>query len=67
MPHLDSVHCTNIETSSSTKSRRHCHNKYCKSCLRNRYNEDMAIIKANKPTDLTRITGETYDYKCVAT
>ncbi|KAJ7497247.1 hypothetical protein FB451DRAFT_1120578 [Mycena latifolia] len=66
----DSAHCTYIEVHSvasdrPTKTRRRCHNKYCKSCLKNRYNEDIDIIKANKPANpISQFGEETYDYKC---
>ncbi|KAJ6475319.1 hypothetical protein C8R47DRAFT_1143038 [Mycena vitilis] len=62
-----SAHCSFVEVYSVAKERppktRRCHNKYCKSCLKNRYNEDIDTIKANNVTNPARI-GETYDYKC---
>ncbi|KAJ7132798.1 hypothetical protein C8R43DRAFT_649398 [Mycena crocata] len=63
----DSAHCTYIEVYSVAKNRpsktRRCHNKYCKSCLKNRYSEDIDTIKANKRVHPVQ-NEETYDYKC---
>jgi hypothetical protein len=73
MNSLDSVRCSFIEVYSVGKDRpaktRRCHNKYCKSCLKNRYNEDINTIKANNATNPVQngLIDETYDYKCVAT
>ncbi|KAJ7462239.1 hypothetical protein B0H11DRAFT_1735496 [Mycena galericulata] len=67
----DSAHCTYSEVYSVAKDRpsktRRCHNKYCKSCLKNRYSEDIDIIKANEPANPIQrgLNGEeTYEYKC---
>ncbi|KAF7361936.1 zf-4CXXC-R1 domain-containing protein [Mycena venus] len=66
----DSAHCSHIEVHSVAKDRpaktRRCHNKYCKPCLKNRYNEDLDTIKANSATSSAQSDriGESYDYKC---
>ncbi|KAJ7725870.1 hypothetical protein DFH07DRAFT_931382 [Mycena maculata] len=69
----DIAHCTYTEVYSVAKDRpsktRRCHAKYCKSCLKNRYGEDIDIIKAksNMAPKLTQsglIEQQTYDYKC---
>ncbi|KAJ6586874.1 hypothetical protein DFH09DRAFT_1307976 [Mycena vulgaris] len=67
----DSAHCTYVEVLSAANDRpkktRYCHNKYCKSCLKNRYSEDIDMIKANKPANPaqnSQTDRETYNYKC---
>ncbi|KAJ7703246.1 hypothetical protein B0H17DRAFT_975305 [Mycena rosella] len=65
----DAAHCTYTDVQPGpsdrlTKTRR-CHNKYCKSCLKNRYSEDIDVIKTNQPRNPTsEYDGVTYDYKC---
>ncbi|KAJ7084339.1 hypothetical protein B0H15DRAFT_783868 [Mycena belliarum] len=60
----DCAHCTHVEVQSN-KTRRHCHNKYCKPCLKNRYSEDIDVIKATHSTSpISRIGEESYEYKC---
>ncbi|KAJ7901779.1 hypothetical protein B0H14DRAFT_2668402 [Mycena olivaceomarginata] len=66
----DSAHCSHIEVHSVAKDRppktRRCHNKYCKQCLKNRYNEDIDTIKGNNAPGSAQgdRIGEPYDYKC---
>ncbi|KAF8210181.1 hypothetical protein K438DRAFT_1809131 [Mycena galopus ATCC 62051] len=66
----DSAHCSHIEVNSVAENRppktRRCHNKYCRSCLKNRYNEDIDSIKANNAPNSAQSDriGEAYDYKC---
>ncbi|KAJ6593853.1 hypothetical protein B0H19DRAFT_1246592 [Mycena capillaripes] len=66
----ESAHCSYVEVYSVGKDRpsktRRCHNKYCKACLKNRYNEDIDTIKANNATNSAQTAriGEPYDYKC---
>ncbi|KAJ6499350.1 hypothetical protein C8R45DRAFT_113527 [Mycena sanguinolenta] len=66
----DSAHCSHIEVHTVAENRppktRRCHNKYCKPCLKNRYNEDLDTIKANNAPSSTQSgrIGEPYDYKC---
>ncbi|KAJ7188324.1 hypothetical protein C8R46DRAFT_17418 [Mycena filopes] len=66
----DSAHCSYVEVYSVASDRpaktRRCHNKYCKSCLKNRYNEDIDVIKANTATNDVQSDhlGEPYEYKC---
>ncbi|KAJ7262225.1 hypothetical protein B0H12DRAFT_321480 [Mycena haematopus] len=66
----DSAHCSHIEVYSVAENRppktRRCHNKYCKPCLKNRYNEDIDMIKANNTSGSIQSghIGEPYDYKC---
>ncbi|KAJ7783082.1 hypothetical protein B0H16DRAFT_1495253 [Mycena metata] len=65
-----SAHCSYVEVYSVASDRpaktRRCHNKYCKSCLKNRYNEDIDAIKANTATNGVQDghLGEPYEYKC---
>ncbi|KAJ6609867.1 hypothetical protein B0H10DRAFT_1812616 [Mycena sp. CBHHK59/15] len=67
----DTVHCTFSEVYATGNDRpsktRRCHNKYCKSCLKNRYGEDMETIKAPATGNHIRsgqVGNEPYDYKC---
>ncbi|KAJ7045463.1 hypothetical protein C8F04DRAFT_434813 [Mycena alexandri] len=65
-----SAHCSYVEVyvvaSDRPAKTRRCHNKYCKSCLKNRYNEDIDAIKANTATNGVQNghLGEPYEYKC---
>ncbi|KDR75076.1 hypothetical protein GALMADRAFT_156959 [Galerina marginata CBS 339.88] len=47
------VRCTVVEKYQTTKDKntkeRLCANKYCKSCLKNRYNEDIETLKSEVP------------------
>ncbi|KAJ7647378.1 hypothetical protein FB45DRAFT_197648 [Roridomyces roridus] len=61
----DSVQCNHSESYAVAKGRppksRRCNSKYCKNCLKIRYNEDIDAIKATKPS---HPNGEEYDFKC---
>ncbi|KAF7321275.1 zf-4CXXC-R1 domain-containing protein [Mycena kentingensis (nom. inval.)] len=64
----ESAHCSHLEVQVDRKDRppktRRCHNKYCRACLKNRYNEDLDVIKANIASKQTGRIGEPYDYNC---
>ncbi|KAF7315395.1 zf-4CXXC-R1 domain-containing protein [Mycena indigotica] len=64
----ESAHCSFVEMDVVTKDRpaktRRCHNKYCRSCLSSKYNEDLDNIKASIAPNQTGRIGEPYDFKC---
>ncbi|KAF8972987.1 hypothetical protein BDZ97DRAFT_1752045 [Flammula alnicola] len=60
----DTLRCTVVEYYSTMKDKnikeRLCTNKYCKSCLKNRYEEDIDALKSQ----LRGKNGATYGFKC---
>jgi len=70
--YLAAIHCTVRETiiskdKSTTKEQR-CKVKFCRSCLKNRYSEDLDVIIARKSTgkDKGHVNTEAYIFKSVS-
>ncbi|KAF8871260.1 hypothetical protein CPB84DRAFT_1830164 [Gymnopilus junonius] len=57
------IHCTSVGKQRQTKDKnvkgRLCPNKYCKSCLKNRYDEDFEILKSE-----AHDTSGTLNFRC---
>ncbi|KAM6502140.1 hypothetical protein JOM56_002117 [Amanita muscaria] len=64
---LASVQCTNITPGNKTNVKARCTTKYCKSCLKNRYGEDLSQIKIGAFSS-SEATGHGenpgYNFKC---
>ncbi|KAJ7072371.1 hypothetical protein C8F01DRAFT_1243423 [Mycena amicta] len=64
----DTAHCSFVDVQVVKRDRppktRRCHTKYCRACLKNRYNEDLDVIKTNVPAGQSTRIGEPYDFKC---
>ncbi|CAK5281513.1 unnamed protein product [Mycena citricolor] len=66
----DCAHCNHIKVDMIANDKpfktRRCHNKYCRSCLKNRYDEDLDAIKSRLAPDEYESSrmGEGYNYTC---
>ncbi|KAF7298229.1 zf-4CXXC-R1 domain-containing protein [Mycena chlorophos] len=64
----ETAHCSNVDVEVVKSNRppitRRCHAKFCRSCLKEKYDEDLDTIKTNVPTHTKARIGEPYDFKC---